>query len=591
MKRTYLALCSAALICLPIAFSEGAEPSSNKTGSVIQRDLVKKKARSVAFAQQDNSLLANVSSGQVVFQVLLGELALKRGDVELASQAYADLAARTRDPVVMQRAIEVAGAARRFDLGVTVARLWLETEPQSQKAQQLYVSMMIVANRLEEAEPVLIDLLAADKASLPANLLSLNRMFALNPDKLAALRTVEKVSREFSDLPEAHYAIALAASAANFSDKAMSEVRTALALRPEWELPAFLGGQVLVREERVDEAIAFLKSFLNENPRALDVRLLLAKTLVAERRTAEVREQMQALLAAGKDNVDVAYVVAILALQTGDVAVAETQFKRVVASDNQNVSVARYFLGQIAEGKGDADSALADYLAVESGSQYLTARVRAASLLAKKGKLEEARRVFAESATSSQEESDQLLIAESTLLRTAGQSHAAFAILEAALATQPNQPDFLYESALLAEQLGRYELMETRLRKLISLNLDNARMAQAYNALGYSFSERSIRLDEAQTLIEKALTISGEDGYILDSMGWVLFRRGDLKKAREYLERAYAQKEDPEIAAHLGEVLWQQGEQEAARKLWNLAREQHPSNEVLKKTVERFANP
>ena len=171
------------------------------------------------------------------------------------------------------------------------------------------------------------------------------------------------------------------------------------------------------------------------------------------------------------------------------------------------------------------------------------------------------------------------------MLRDARQTEAALDLLERALSTQPEQPDLLYESALLAEKLGRVELLESRLRKLIELQPENA---QAYNALGYSYADRNMRLPEARQLIEKALQLAPNDPFILDSMAWVLYRQGDLEGALSLLQRAHGLRPDPEIAAHLGEVLWKRGEQERARVIWREGLQTQPDNDTLRETLQRF---
>jgi Flp pilus assembly protein TadD len=180
----------------------------------------------------------------------------------------------------------------------------------------------------------------------------------------------------------------------------------------------------------------------------------------------------------------------------------------------------------------------------------------------------------------------QLSITEATLLRDAKQTEAALALLDQELSTQPEQPELLYESALLAEKLGRVEIMESRLRKLIELQPENA---QAYNALGYSYADRNLRLPEARQLVEKALQLSPNDPFILDSMAWVLYRQGDHEGALALLQRALALRPDPEIAAHTGEVLWMLGRKEEAQRTLREAHKRDPANEVLNEAIRKFS--
>jgi len=180
----------------------------------------------------------------------------------------------------------------------------------------------------------------------------------------------------------------------------------------------------------------------------------------------------------------------------------------------------------------------------------------------------------------------QLLVAESQLLRDANLNRDAFDLLGQALQKTPDQPELLYDHALTAEKLERFEILESNLKRLIQLKPDHA---HAYNALGYSFADRNMRLPEAKQLIEKALELAPSDYFIVDSLGWVLYRMGDLKGAARELRRAWEGRPDGEIGAHLGEVLWALGERDEARRVWQESLKASPESETLQKTLKRFA--
>ena len=525
-------------------------------------------------------------SGRVVYQVLLAEVALQRGDAELASQAYADLAVRTRDPKILERAVEVAGHAHRYDLALEAARLWVEIEPSSAQAQKMLTTALVASNRLDDLSEHLIRLLEVDKAELGTNLLELNRMLVRHPDRKAVFRLVDKVCTPFFGIAEAHYAIAVAASSAGEKERARAESRRALELRPDWEMAALLEAQLLAHDFSTAEAIGSMQRFIERNPKAREVQLHLARALVGEKRYAEAKNHFDSLLQASPNRSEIVYPVAILALQQNDLALAETQLKHLLTLDFPDKSIARYYLGQIAEENKRPVDALSFYAQVDSGEQYLPAQMRIAHLLSAQGQLDAARRQLREARVKTPQEGVQLSIAEAQLLRDAKQTQEAFDLLEEALAKQPEQPELLYETALLAEKLGRMDVLETYLRKLIELQPNSA---QAYNALGYSLADRNLRLPEARELVEQALKLSPDDPFILDSMGWLLYRQGDLTAALTPLELAYAQRPDPEIAAHLGEVLWMLGRKNDALSTWREAQKKDPANEVLADVVKKFA--
>ena len=464
--------------------------------------------------------------------------------------------------------------------------MWLDVELDSVRAQQMLTSMLIMSNRMDELAPTLIRMLEMDRAALGANLLGLNRMFARNEDRVAVFNLIEKVCRPFFGVPEAHYAVAIAASSAAMHERAQAEANRALELRPEWEMAALLQAQIAARTSTA-QAVAYLQAFVERNPMARDVHLQLARALVGEKRYDEARQHFNQLLKGFPNNPDVVYPVALLALQQNDLVVAETQFNRLLALDIPDKSIAYYYLAQIAEEKGKLDEALGLYAKVESGDQMIQARMRSAQILAGQGKLDEARKLLSEASTGSEEQSIQFAIAEAALLRKAKQPQAAFDLLDARLENLPDNAELLYETALLAERLDQLEIMERRLRRLIELQPEHG---QAYNALGYSFADRGIRLPEARELIDKALALMPNDTFILDSLGWVQYRQGDLAGALATLERAYGMRDDPEIGAHLGEVLWAIGRKDDAQKLLRAAQKKHPDNEPLADAVKKFAD-
>lgn len=582
MKHVRSTLLLAALTAL---FSQQTLAADEVTPAK-KRPPAKEAKRPVASNPKSASEQLIDQSGQQVFQVLVAEMALQLGDTNLATKAYSDLSLRTRDPRVLERTVEIAGYARRFDIALEAAKLWLDVEPDSVRAQQMLTSMLIMSNRMDELAPTLIRMLEMDRAALGANLLGLNRMFARNEDRVAVFNLIEKVCRPFFGVPEAHYAVAIAASSAAMHERAQAEVSRALELRPEWEMAALLQAQIAARTSAA-QAIAYLQAFVDRNPMARDAHLQLARALVGEKRYDEARQHFNQLLKGFPDNPDVVYPVALLALQQNDLAVAETQFNHLLTLDIPDKSIAYYYLAQIAEEKGKLDEALGLYAKVGSGDQMVQARMRSAQILAGQGKLDEARKLLSEASTGSEEQSIQFAIAEAALLRKAKQPQAAFDLLDARLETQPDNAELLYETALLAERLDQLEIMERRLRRVIELQPEHG---QAYNALGYSFADRGIRLPEARELIDKALALMPNDTFILDSLGWVQYRQGDLAGALATLERAYGMRDDPEIGAHLGEVLWAIGRKDDAQKLLRAAQKKHPDNEPLADAVKKFAD-
>jgi tetratricopeptide (TPR) repeat protein len=542
---------------------------------------VKKPARkpSTATTYGPEDMLA-----RTVFQSLLADLALQRGNTEIGVSAWADLARRTRDPAVIARATEVAAIAKQYDLALELARLWLQVDPDSTKARQTESTLLVLANRIDDLVPQLAKLLEQDKTSLPANLMHLNRVLSSNNDKKAVQKLVDRLATPYTDLPEAHFAMGQAAANADDPMRAQSEFSRALQLRPGWEAAALARAQLLARQSAAS-AVDSLREFLVAYPDAREVRLTLARLLISERKFDEARVEFDRLLKNSPDDPEIVYPVAMLALQQGDVATGRSLLEKLLNSSFPDKSTVHFFLGQLDEEEKKPDAALAHFRQVTTGDQYIAARARAAQILLQQGKADEARELLHATKGGSAAEQARLAIAEAQLLREAGRKDEGYAALTAALAKHPDDPELLYETALTAERQGLPEVMEKHLRHLLKLKPDHA---HALNALGYSLAERNIRLDEANELVTRALALAPDDPFIMDSMGWVQFRQGKLPEALKTLEKAYAIKADPEIAAHLGEVLWTMGRKEDALRILSEAAKKNPDNDVLAAALKKF---
>lgn len=521
-------------------------------------------------------------SPELLHQFLVAEFAGHRGQFGLAVSAYRDLAKVTRDPRVAKRATEIALHARQYDAALETTRLWVDLEAESPQATQTFASLLAATGRIDELAVQVSKMLATAGPDLGAMLLRLNRVFARSADKRAVQKLIGGVTEPYLGIAEAHFARAIAAFEAQDLPMARHEIERALSLRPNWEQAAIVRAQVMPRGPEMLEG---LRSFVADNPAAREARLAYARALVGEKRYEEARREFVAILKEHPDNPDVIYAVAVLSLQLNDAGLAEGHLKRLVEMGYTEADSARLYLGQIAEEKQQWDDALQWYAQVRSGEQFMAAQMRMAGILARTGRLEEARRQLQGTRAGNPRERTQLVLGEAQLLREAGRPADAFHVLENGLVVQPNQPELLYEAALMAEKIGRVEVLERYLRLLIQLNPGHA---HAHNALGYSLADRGERLDEAQQLIDQALQLQPDDPFILDSKGWLLYRRGDSAGAIAVLKKAYGLRPDPEIAAHLGEVLWVTGERDEASRTWAEALKASPANEVLATTIKRF---
>jgi len=523
-------------------------------------------------------------SEELMFKMMLAEVALQRGQPHIAVQTYLDLARETRDPRIAERATEVAWNARLSSAALEAAGIWLQADPGSARARQFIAALLVNQARLADAQPHLEKWIATDRASVGQSFLQLSSLLARHKDKTEVFNLMQALAKPYPEVPEARLAVAQAAWNAENQQLSLDEARAALTLRPDWEIATLFVAQVLQRRSN-EEALRYLGKYLQDHPKARDVRLNYARLLVSAKKYPEARRQFEVLVDENPQNADVGMAVALLAIQATDYDAAETQLKRVLEMNYKDPDVARFYLGQLNEERKRFEEALKWYSTVTQGEQYISAQSRYAGILAKQGRLPEARKHLQEASASDTQQRVQLTQAEAQLLRDASAYQEAFDVLGQALAKMPNYPDLLYDHAMAAEKVNRLDILEGNLKQLIKLRPDHA---HAYNALGYTLADRNQRIAEAYGLIDTALKLAPEDPFIQDSMGWVLYRMGRNQEGLDYLQRAFKQRPDPEIAAHLGELLWALDQRDAARKIWAESLKEHPKNELLQGTVKRF---
>jgi len=528
-------------------------------------------------------------TGRILFQIIAAEVALQRGEAGAAFKTYMNVARDTRDPRLAKRAAEIALAARAGQEAIDAVSLWRELSPQSNEAAEALASLDLGMGRYDDAFPIIAELLA--RSERPGELIArTQRQLTRTPEPQRAFDLIERLSRPYMKDVQVRLALAAAAASAGQKERAASEARAARELAPDSPQTVLAVAQYVYGDDRAG-ADRLLSEFLAKHPQANEVRLTYARLLVAEERFEQAREQFSLLLKESPRNPELVYALGVLSAQGKLYGEARSYFMRYLSLieeeqyANRDPDGAYLNLAQIAEEEKKPEEALAWLAKVDDGNQYLQARVREAFVLAKLKRIDEARQGLQNARASSQEERTQLVLAEAQVLREVGRGEESLAVLEAALAQNPSDTSLLYDAAMAAERLDRVTRMEELLRKLIEVKPENA---HAYNALGYSLADRNLRLPEARSLIETALKLAPNDAFILDSMGWVLFRQGNLAQARAYLERAYQLRPEAEVAIHLAEVLWAQGDRDAARKLLREVGAKEPDNALLKSTLARL---
>ncbi|QJR09334.1 Beta-barrel assembly-enhancing protease [Usitatibacter rugosus] len=517
-----------------------------------------------------------------IYEFLKAEVAAQRGDLDQALAIYSRIARETRDPQVARRAVEAAVRARAYGPALEAAALLLEVEPDSSLAREIIASLLANDGALPKAQATLEDLLkkSPDRASL---LRQLSHLYAKFPDKTAVLDSTIAVTQPYLDMPEAHYAMGVAALLAGRTELATRETSRSLEMRPGWEQAAILQAQVL-RKTDAQQVIPYYANFVSQHPESKDVRTQLGRELASERKLSEAREQFRAVEKLAPTDAQPAYAVGLLSLQMEDYDDASAAFKRALDLNYRDSSAVYLSLGQAAEGRKNYDEAIEWYRKVESG-EFMRAQLKIATLVAKQQGLAAGREYLKKVEPRSDDDRIQIVQVEAQLLRDAKAWKETYEMLSAAVKEYPDSYELLYDRAMAAERIDNLPVAEADLRKVIRLKPD---YAHAYNALGYTLAEKTNRLAEARTLIEQAVKLAPDDPFILDSLGWVNYRQGNLEEALKVLQNAYSQRPDPEIAAHLGEVLWKIGQRDEARKVWRTALAENPEHETLLAVIQKF---
>ena len=542
--------------------------------------------------QSGGESLPNIAvTEQLIQKYLSAELSFQRGDKFAAYSTMMSLARSLRDPRLARRGLEFAISGSLGGEALKAARLWREIAPQSEEATQAVVGLLISSGRIDEVKTVLAQQLAASSPeALPNTIALLQRQLARVQDRSRAYGLLRELLEPYGDVLDARLTLAQAAMVAGDRATALTEARAALAKHPSSDLVALVLAQII--EDRA-ESVQSLVAFLQKNPKSREVRLAYARTLIEQNKVAEAKAQFALLLTHHPDDRTTLYALGLMAAQAGEMREAESYLSKYIQTlgdqpDRERDSTqALLVLAQIAEDKNDTAAALKWLEKIEPDNQgsYISATLRRAMLLAKAKDPEAARALLQQAEVRNDDDRAKLTVGEAQLLRDAGRLDDALRMVADALELNKNNIDLLYEHAMLAERAKQFDLMERELRKLIKVAPDNQ---HAYNALGYSFADRNLRLQEAFDLISKANQIAPNDPYILDSLGWVEFRLGRLEQALKTLQRAYEIKADAEIAAHLGEVMWKMGRQDEAKKLWRSANDKDPKNETLRATLQRL---
>lgn len=532
---------------------------------------------------------------ELFYQILLGELNARDGQDTEGFDLILDAARKTDDPALYQRAVEIAFEAHNGDGALQAARAWKKAYPQSREANRFVLQILVALNRIpESAEPLKTELAMAEPRDRAAVLAAIPRIYARATDKSQAVATVEQAVGDYlrdpALGPTAWASVGRLRELAGNNAGALEAARRGQALNAGAEAPALLALELM--DAKQPEAEALVRTYMEGKP-VPELRMAYARALLDAQRYPEALQQIEAITRERPQFAEAWLVQGSLLVQDNQLDAADTALKKYLqlvqaqpASQERSRGTAQAYLAlsQLAEKRHDYAQANAWLDKIDNPQDLVAAQNRRASILARQGRMDEARKLIRGLPERNASDARMKVMAEVSLLRDNKQYQAAFDLLGQQVAKDPD-PDLLYDQAMIAEKMGDFGDMEKLLRQIMAKKPD---YPHSYNALGFSLAERGVRLPEAKELIQTALKYAPGDPFISDSLAWVEFRMGHRDEALKILQTAFKERPDPEIAAHLGEVLWTLGQRDEAQSVWREGLMLSADNETLQATLKRL---
>jgi len=542
-----------------------------------------------SFANQQDNFNPNLppkitdANAEFVYKFLLAEIATQRGDFNSAGHLYLDLAKQTHSIPLAERATRVAGSSRNGRVALDSAKVWSSLDPKSVQAQQILAELYITSGNLSKAKPIVKKLLEQDTYR-GEGFLYLNSILAKVENKKNALRFIVDIAEPYPNSKEAHFAIAHAAYFANNKKLTSSELAKVKKIDPKWQTAVLFEGYIIGLESQ-EKATNFYVSYLKQYPDASEVRLEYAKLLTNQKKYNLAKDEFLKIVNSSLASAEISFTVSLLAIELGDYDLAEKFLMQSLERGYPQPEQIYIYLARIEDTRGNYNEALTWLNKINSGSSFIESKILTAELIAKYEGNDQALESLDQYINLTPEAKLELFRAKISILYSDNKETEAYDLMKKEEENFKNSAEFKYDYAMLAERMGNTVLMEQLLREAIKIKPD---YAVAYNALGYSFADRNIKLDEAKINIEIALSLEPRNHYIMDSMGWVQYRLGNIDVALDFLRKAYEIKKDPEISAHLGEVLWHANKIDEAQKIWDESLQQYPDNKILLKTVKKY---
>ena len=519
------------------------------------------------------------------YSLMVAEIALYQGDTALAVKHYLEVARRQSNPEIAERAVRVAVYGQDLEAAVKAAQRWIELDPKRVEARQVIAAIYVRQDKIQEAFAYLDEMIRSselDDAELFPPLLGI---LAREKNANTVLAVSQRIAYEYPERAYAQYLHGMLAAQNGRSEEALRFLDRSLSI-VEIEGAHSARAKVLLRLGRPTEAVVSLRKAVEANPDDQNLRLTYARLLVDVKQYDKARIEFEKLHKAAPNDAELLYTLGLLSLESQRLDDAE-KYMMMLVRLKQREGEAQYYLGRINENRKLYEAAIDWYRKVFVGDYKFDARLRIADMLGKLGRVDAAIAHLDTMLKGSQSDGSlvRIYIAKGELLRSSRRYPQAMEVFNTALDIVPGNTDLLYARALVAEKLGRIDLLESDIRTILKTEPDNA---HALNALGFTLADQTERYEEAYGYLKRAIEIMPDDAAIIDSWGWVHYRLGDYEKAISLLRKALSRFDDAEIAAHLGEVLWVSGNKDEARQVWQRALKKSPDAPVLQDVMQRF---
>ena len=541
----------------------------------------------VAEAQNDSvqpMVESEGGEGDLLFNILSAEISAQQGDHDAAYLYYLRATALSEHPEIAERSAKLSIHGANIEQTIGATQRWVEKDPDNIEARRILGALLLRGGDQQKAAEQFKQLIQLKGKDLLSGFQLVAEQLRKEPNAIAATQVLSMLVEYSAEDAAAWYVQGWYYSKKRNAKKALVSVDQALKIRPDWGRAVVLRVTILEMLGRADEVVNLLKQQVKRSPKDVDILQRYGKALISQKRNSEALQQFKKAYKLSPRSAEILSALALLEID-------QKQFKRArkhllqLREMNGQSDKANYYLGELEETVGNDQQAVEHYASVSHGMLHFNARVRMATLLAK-DKVEKGLSILHGLTTHSDQQRTQLLLLEGGLLEDASRYQEAVKVYDQALELSPDNEEILYARAMAGDLAGDLALLERDLHTILD---KNPKHYHAWNALGYTLTLRTERYAEAQGYLQKAMELRPKDFYVLDSMGWVLYKMGDVEQALKYLNRAFDANRDAEVAAHLGEVRWVSGDKGGAKEAWSVAKEIDKNNQILRDTLKRFS--